>query len=425
MTNRKHPPPKQLVTQIPYIKPRAAELDNGLPVYFIEGGTEEFVKVEMVFFAGSYHQTRPLVSYTTTNLLRNGTKNNSREEVNEQLDYYSAHLQLEAQKDIVSVSVYVLNKHLEPALKLFSDIIRLPVFPEEEMRSFLKNQQQIHLINQKKVQHVARTYFNELVYGEQHPYGYRLKPDDFDRVVQVDLQQFHRRWFYPGNAFCIVSGRMPYMIEKRIGKYFGDRNWQEAETGEPPRYPMLTSGSRKVHLEMPEALQSAIRIGKQLFNRTHPAFHRLKVTNALLGGYFGSRLMQNVRQDKGYTYGIGSNIVSLLRNGYFFIATQVGSDVSKAALDEIYNDLKELRHKPAGKDELESLKNYLAGSFLRSFDGPFAQSERFKELLVFGLDFGHYDEYMNTLKNITAEDIMECAGLYLNEEEMMEVVAGK
>ncbi|TVR40803.1 MAG: insulinase family protein [Bacteroidia bacterium] len=425
MPDRTQPPSRQLIAGIPYIKPLGAKLGNGLPVYFLEGGTEEFVKIDLVFFAGSFFQNKPLVSFATTRLLRSGTSAKSRLEINELLDYYSAHLQLDAQKDIVSVSMYVLNKHLEPTLALLAMILQDPVFPEDEMRTFLKNQQQIHIINQKKVDHLARTYFGELVYGEQHPYGYRLKPENFDMVEREDLLAFHQRWFTAGNAFCIVSGRLPAKMEKMIATHLGNLSAHPIETAKPPQFQMLTSGSRKVKLEMPEALQSAIRIGKQLFNRTHPAFHRFKIANALLGGYFGSRLMQNIRQEKGYTYGITSNIISLVRSGYFFIATQVGADVSEAAREEIYRELKNLREKPATPDEMESLKNYLSGSFLRSFDGPFSQAERFKELLVFGLDHSHYDEYLQTLKTITPELIMATAADYLNEDGMMEVVAGR
>ncbi len=425
MLNRKNPPPRKYIQGIPYIKPKEANLDNGLRVYYLEGGTEDFVKVELIFFAGSYHQPKPLISFSTANLLRTGSLSHSRREINELLDFYSAHLQVEAFKDFVSVSIFVLNKHLEPALELLAELVLRPTFPEDEMRSFLKNQKQLHLINQKKVQHLARTYFSELVYGEQHPYGYRVKPEDFDKPSRDDLAAFHRSWFCPCNAFCIVSGRIPENLEALISGQLGGSGWQDSNKPQPPEYPMLSSGSRKAFLEMPEAVQSAIRIGKQLFNRTHPAYHRLKITNALFGGYFGSRLMQNIRQEKGYTYGVFSNIVSLKRSGFFFISTQVGADVRTPALEEIYREIRELRSRPASGTELESLKNYLGGSFLRSFDGPFAQSERFRELLVFGLDYSHYDDYLETLRNITPEIIMETAKDYLNEDGMMEVVAGK
>ncbi len=424
MKNRKQQPPVYIDARLPLIKPAATRLGNGLPVYFLEGGTEEIVKVEVVFFAGSYYQIKPLVAFATGNLLRYGTIRKTRAEINELFDYYSAHIQVEAQKDIVSVGMFVLGKHLPAAFDLFCEIINEPIFPEKEMNIFLSNQKQLHIINQKKVQHLARSYFNELIYGEAHPYGYRLLNEDFDKVQREDLVSFHQDWFHAGNAFCIVSGRIPETMATTVKRGLGAMKAPVTEEVKPPVYHMLSSGRRQIQLEMPGALQSAIRVGKQILNRAHPAYHRLKITNALLGGYFGSRLMQNIRQDKGYTYGINSSLVSLLRSGYFFIATQVGADVRKAALDEIYKELEALRSQPASDEELEILKNYLAGNFLRSFDGPFAQAARYKELLVFGMDWSHHEDFLTELKSITAEEIMETAGLYLREEEMMEVVVG-
>ncbi len=425
MPDRTQAPSTKLQLDIPYIKPQATVLGNGLPVYFIEGGSEEFVKVELVFLAGSYFQNKPLQAFAVMRLLRAGTETRSREEINELLDYYSAHLAVDPQKDISSISLYVLNKHLKPALDLFRELLQYPAFPADEMRTFLRNQQQMHLINQKKVQHLARTYFNELIYGEQHPYGYRVKAEDFDSLEAEDLHKFHHSYIHAGDAFCVVAGRMPDSMGQLLSDAFGHEQWKGDEIRDTPKFPALSPCRRKVHLEIPDALQSGIRVGKQLFNRTHPAYHRLKIANALLGGYFGSRLMQNIRQDKGYTYGIASNLISLVRSGYFFITTQAGVDVTEATREEIYQELKKLREQPAKEEELSSLKSYLSGSFLRSFDGPFAQSDRFKELLVFGMDHSHYDEYLDTLKTISAEDIMESASLYLREDDMMEVIAGR
>ncbi len=425
MLYRKESPPVRLGNNVPDIRPSVEHLENTLPVYYLKGGSEKMLKIEFVFFAGGYYELKPYIAQATANLLRSGTTAKSQNEINELFDYYSAHIHAEAQKDIMSVSMFVLTKHLEPAIKLFREILTEAVFPEDEMRVFLKNKKQLHAINQKKVQHLAMTYFNEMIYGETHPYGYRLKTEDFDKVERDDLKSFRDSWFHPRNAFCIVSGDLPERIAVLMAQEFGKWDPGSFETRKLPVYRMLSSGSRKMHLDMPNALQSAIRIGKQLVNRTHPAYHRIKITNALLGGFFGSRLMQNIRQNKGYTYGIGSSLVSLLRGGYFFISTQVGTEVCKPALEEIYKELQMLRSHPAGKRELETLKNYLSGSFLRAFDGPLAQAERLKELLVFGLDSSHLNDYANELKTISAEDIMETAATYLREDEMMEVVAGK
>lgn len=425
MANRKEPPDTRIIEEVPFIQPVEAVLGNGLPVYLLEGGTEDILKVELVFHAGSYYQPAPLVCFSMTNLLKSGTFGRNARQISEILDFYGTYLQEDAQKDIVSLGVFVLQKHLEPVLDLFQEMIKTPVFPEDEMMVFLRNQKQRHVVNSQKVQFLARTYFNELLYGAEHPYGYRVESADFDRVERQQLADFHREYIHPGNAFCLVSGRLPANILEMLESRLGGSGWSGGPVRTPPQYVMAAAPEKKILVEKPGALQSAIRMGRRLFNRMHPDHHRLMITNALLGGFFGSRLMQNIRQDKGYTYGIGSSLVSLLRDGYFFISSEVGVDVCQQALDQIYLELKRLRSSPATEDELQNLKHYLAGNFLRSFDGPFAQAERFKEIIAFQMDVSHYQGFLNELKTISAGQIMQVADKYLHEDSMIELVVGK
>ncbi len=350
MLNRKKSPEISLTNQAPMDEPKGFHLGNGLPVYCIRGGTEEMVSLELVFSAGSYDQPKPLVALAATKLLTAGTKGKGRQQINEAFDYHGVMLRLEASKDIISVGIQVLNKHLKVALALFQEILFQPVYPEDEISTFLSNQRQLHLVNQKKVLHLARTYFAEMVYGEKHPYGYRIKTDDFDAPTREDLLDFHRRYIHPGNAFCVVSGQLPENIGQLADTYLGLKQETAVVPGKSPGFPLISPGSRKMHLQVPGALQSAIRIGKQLINRTHPAYHKVKIANALLGGYYGSRLMQNIRQDKGYTYGVSSSIVSFVRDGYFFVSTQVGADVCQQATEEIYNEIRGLRTRPAAPE---------------------------------------------------------------------------
>lgn len=412
-------------TNIPYIRPETLLLENGLKVYLLEGGTEEIVKVELVFYAGSYFQPSPLVAYSTANLLRTGTKNRSSVEINELFDFFGAYFHADAQKDIASFSLITLQKHLESVLDMFQEIIKFPVFPQDELSVFLKNQKQQHIVNNQKVGHLARTYFNEMVFGHDHPYGYKVVTEDFDRVVRQDLVEFHNDYFHPANGFCIVSGKLPANINDLLNVSLGSYDWPSGATARVPQYIINSAAEEKVLVQKPGVVQSSIRVGRRLFNRTHPDYHRLMITNSLLGGYFGSRLMQNIRQKNGFTYGIGSSLVSLLRDGYFFIGTEVGVDVCSKAIDEIYKELKKLRGIPATEPELNALKGYLAGDFLRSFDGPFAQSQRYKEILAFRLDISHFDAFLKELNSITPQQIMQTADKYLHEDSMMELVVGK
>lgn len=425
MPDRKTPPKNRIITQLPFIEPGKRLLDNGFPVYYLEGGTEEIMKIEWIFHAGSYYQQKPLTAFSAINLLKSGSLSHSADQISEILDFYGAYLSLDAQKDISSVILYVLNKNLDPVLELLREIIRQPDYPDDETRIFLDNQRQTLVINNQKMQHLARAFFAEALFGEKHPYGYRAREEDFGSISREDLLEFHHQRIHAGNGLCIVSGKIPEGLHQKLNDYFGDQQWIGPKVEKSDDIPIVPSGENKMLIHRQEALQSAIRIGRRMITRQHPDYHRVMITNALLGGFFGSRLMQNIRQGKGYTYGIHSTLVSLVRDGYFFISTQVGVNVSQLAADEIYLELKKLRSVPASSSELQVLKNYLSGNYLRSFDGPFAQGEKFKEVVIFGLNTSHFDEFLLELKNITPQMIMETASQYLHEDHMLEVIAGK
>ncbi|MFO7977923.1 MAG: pitrilysin family protein [Bacteroidales bacterium] len=426
MPDRKIPPQNYIITHIPFIPPVKSSLSNGFPVFLLPGGTEDVVKIEWIFHAGSYYQKKPLISFSTLNLLKAGTAAKTSAQINEILDFHGAYLSLEAQKDLASVVVFVMNKNLDPVLELVQEIIRKPVFPQEELQILLNNQRQSFVVNNQKVQHLGRSYFMEAIFGGAHPYGYRLQEEDFGKITREDLVAFHQERIHGADGMCIVSGKVPPEMLEKLNRYFGDDQWVETAGNHSVKHAAGVPLQKKELLITREhAVQSAIRIGKRSVTRQDPDYHQLMIANALLGGFFGSRLMRNIRQEKGFTYGINSSIVSLVRDGYFFISTQVGVDVCKAAVDEIYLELRKLRTQPATDEELKVLKNYLAGNFLRSFDGPFAQGEKLKELVIFGLEAGHFDDFLKVLKDITPEQIMQTAEKHLHEDSMTEIVVGK
>jgi predicted Zn-dependent peptidase len=181
----------------------------------------------------------------------------------------------------------------------------------------------------------------------------------------------------------------------------------------------------KALIEKDKVYQSAIRIGKILFNKHHPDFLAMQILNTILGGYFGSRLMKNIRENKGYTYGIGSMIVSLHHSGYFVIASEVGKDVCRAALKEIYKEMKILRETTIPEDELTVVKHYLMGEVIRMFDGPFALAESLKAIVEYGLDYDYYDKTIETIKHTTARQLLDLANQYFAPGTFTEIVAGK
>jgi predicted Zn-dependent peptidase len=210
-----------------------------------------------------------------------------------------------------------------------------------------------------------------------------------------------------------------------LNDHFGGDDWRGTVNPTIVVPPIQTDPEKEHLVHMDEALQSAIRVGKILFNKTHKDFQPLQILNTVFGGYFGSRLMSNIREDKGYTYGIGSGIVSLQNGGYFFISTEVGVDVCANALHEIYFEMDRLREELITKDELQLVKNYLLGTFLRSVDGPFAMAERFKGILQYNLGYDYFDKYIATIKAVSASELRDLANKYFDKNSMIELVVGK
>ena len=222
-----------------------------------------------------------------------------------------------------------------------------------------------------------------------------------------------------------MAGKVDDDVLSLLDNHFGGNDWNAITTPSIKDLPIITSANREQLILKEDAMQSAIRIGKVLFNKTHPDFQPLQILNTLFGGYFGSRLMSNIREDKGYTYGIGSGIASLQNSGYFFISTEVGVDVCKDALKEIYFEMNRLREELVPEDELQLVKNYLLGMFLRSVDGPFAMAERFKGIMEYNLNYDYFDRYIATIKEISASQLRSLANSYFDKDSMIELVVGK
>jgi len=171
-------------------------------------------------------------------------------------------------------------------------------------------------------------------------------------------------------------------------------------------------------------LQSAIRIGAPSINKRHEDYQGLKVLNVILGGYFGSRLMKNIREEKGYTYGINSSVVSLNLTGLISISTEVSNKFTRCAIDEIYKEIRRLQSEPVDKEELSVVRNYMLGELVRMFDGPFASAESFRSAWEYGLDNSYYKRFADRIQSIEPDELKALAQKYYNTDDLYEVTAG-
>jgi len=426
MLDRSIAPSFKTIDKIDVIKAQHRKLNNGIDFYSLSAGSQEIVKIEFTFRAGMYYQPATLVASTTNVLLESGTRSYTADQLSDGIDFFGSFLELQVEQDFATITLFSLNKYLDESLKFIEEIIKYPVFPEHDFKVHIANKKQKHAINSQKVSVLARRRFSELLFGPSHPYGRDVVESDFDRISIAEIKTFFNTHYNSLNCAIFASGNIPASLLDTLNKYFGDGNWGGSEQKESNGIIALkTTSIRKHFIEKDDAIQSAIRMGRILFNKTHPDYFKFQVLNTILGGYFGSRLMANIREDKGYTYGIGSGLNNLVRSGYFFISTEVGADVTKQTLEEIYKEIKVLRETLVDPSELETVRNYILGNFLRSVDGPFALADKFKSIWEYGLDYSFFDNYFKAVKTVTPAELRDLANKYLQEKDLVECVVGK
>lgn len=425
MIDRSKAPAFKTIDRIDVLKTSHQKLSNGIDVYYLSAGSQEITRIEFIFKAGMYYQPATLIASATNNLLESGTKSYTANEISEGIDFYGSFLELHVEQDYAIVTLFSLNKYLNESLKFIEEIIKYPTFPEDEFKIHITNKRQKHAINSQKVAILAKRKFTELLFGGAHPYGKEVLDSDFDRISRAELSDFFKKCYNHKNCSIIAAGNLPEKFMDTLNLHFGETEWGGNVLPVVPTQTTQTTTKQKHLVTKDDAIQSAVRIGRILFNKTHPDYFKFQVLNTVLGGYFGSRLMANIREDKGYTYGIGSGLNNLVHSGYFFIATEVGADVTQATLTEVYKELKRLREDLIDESELETVRNYILGNFLRSVDGPFALADKFKAIWEFGLDYSFFDNYFNAVKTVTPKELRDLANKYLQEKDLIECVAGK
>ena len=403
-------------------------LDNGVEVFAINAGAQDVLQIEWVFYAGNSHETQHTVAAATNHLLKNGTSTKSAFQINEHFDYYGAYCTRACYNETATVSLHTLSKHLPVLLPVMKEIVTDAIFSEEELATFKQISKQKLAVNLKKCDFVANRLVDAYLYGEQHPYGKYTKAEEYDALTTDALKKHFQQYYVEGNCVIFVAGKLPDDIEHQLNKNFGMltlKNHKGLNTGNEITFtevPEPVAGSKKRIVNDETGLQGAIRIARPFPNRHHPDFQKVMVLNTVFGGFFGSRLMTNIREEKGYTYGIHSYVQNHLGPTAWMISTEAGKDVCEAAIQEIYKEMKVLREELIDEEELLLVRNYLIGIILGDLDGPFHIIGRWKSILLNNLDEKYFYDSIQTIKNISAEELRELSVKYLQPEAFQELV---
>ncbi|MES2873368.1 MAG: pitrilysin family protein [Bacteroidota bacterium] len=423
MIDRTMAPAFGQVEKIELIRAKPLVLDNGLKVFSVNGGDQDLVRIEFIFENIAYDPSKPLQSYAANTMLNDGTSELSASEIADRIDYYGAFLQTEFSNDQSSVTLYSLNKHLSATLPVVKAIISDSIFPQIELDTLVRNQKQKLSVNLEKNDFLSRKIFNSVLFSNTL-YGYDTRAEDYDRLTRAQLQEYFSQAYQSDNCTVVIAGKVTDEALSLIDNLFG-KNWPGGRGVIPNSFNFYPGTGGEHYVEKADALQSAIRLGKVAINRSHSDFPGMQVLNTILGGYFGSRLMANIREDKGYTYGIGSALVSMKNAGYFFIASEVGSDVCASALSEIHKEIEILKAESVSEQELDLVRNYMLGSMLGGLENAMSHADKFKNIYFSGLGYDYYQNYIQTVRSISAKELQALANKYLDWDGMEKVVVGK
>jgi zinc protease len=407
--------------QVPEVK--CIRFPNGVPVYIISGGKSKAIKVDFIYQAGAWFAKKGLIAHFCNEMLLEGTATMTGNKLMERLDFYGSYVQPFAEKDYAGVSLYGIESKITPMLKIVEPMLKASIFPAESLQTILQKKKQQFIIDQAKPKVIASRETMRLLFGANHPYGWLSTEQDFDQVQREDLLDHFHSYYGSSNLSIIVSGKVNPSTVRSLENYFGQSTWLQSDSIKPS-YTPAPSSLRVSHLPLENAVQSAIRIGSLIVSRKHEDYIGLQVLTLILGGYFGSRLMKNLREDKAFTYSIGAYIQNFAHSSLLVISTEVGKEYGHQAIEEIWKEMHLLQIQAIDADELQRVKNYFLGNLLHNFEGPINASDAFRSLWEAGFDFSFVDQIVQKVRTISPAEITILAQKYFNRADFVEVIAG-
>jgi len=421
MLDRTIAPAFKRVENIDLIKAQTLTLSNGVKIHTINVGEQDILLVHVYAQGGIVHQPASLIARMAASANTEGSINHTAKQIADKVSFYGAELDGGADAQYTKVNLACLGKHFETLLPLFYEIAYQPTFPMEELERLKQQFQQSLLVNKQKTSWLASSALEGALYGTQHPYGRTPIAEDADNVFTESLKQFHSKTFAVDLPEIVIAGKVTDRHLKLLEDYFGARTYYPLEKVVAPA---PESSAEMLHLVEKAGPQSTIRLAKMVPNRHHSDNAHLRMATEALGGYFGSRLMKNIREEKGYTYGISARIKAETEFGNLVIGTDVGAEVTQAAINEIKFELQKMVDEPLSIQELETVKTVMLSAMASSFANVYDISTGFTRIHFLGLGYDYYEGLIDAYKHATPADIQAVAAKYFTTDNLYTIVAG-
>ena len=402
-------------------------LENGMVLLLSERHTIPSVTINMLIKAGQVSEPsdKAGLAHITAGLLTEGTKKRSSSQIAEEIEFVGGGIGASGGNDSASVNLTILKKDLDLGLDILSDILLNPVFSEEEIMRKVKETKASIEKEKENPSAVAGKEFAKTVFGD-HPYGRPTEglPETLDRIVREDIVKFHATHYIPNNTIMAVVGDVTEEeIVSKLNRYLED--WKKREAVNPV-FPPVKPLSQKIVKPIDKKItQANIVLGHIGIERENPDYYAAYVMNYILGGGgFTSRLMDNIRDNKGLAYDVHSYFAPMKYSGYFNVGVQTKNESAKVAIEEVLKEMERIRSVPVTDKELEDAKAYLTGSFPLKLDTNKKIAGMLTAIEFFNLGLDYPDKYPKMINALTKDDILKVARKYLNPDNYTMVVVG-
>ena len=405
---------------LPATKTLLPEMADG--IYCFPSGNTELVKIDFLFEAGSAYQTSFLCAAAANKLLSVATKEKDSAQLAEFLDYRGVVVETTNGVQQSVLTVYMLRRFAEEVMPVLGEMLRDPAFDRGDFEVW-KERKRVELgVCERQTRERARRLFYECLMGAEHPLGRHASGADVDALRLETVKEHYRKYYSLTDCTVVVSGRIDDYLLALVERYITTPTGSERERELLPPAPEVGEGLR-CYAKVLGAVQTTLRMGRVLPLRWWEMdYARFMLLTTLTGGWFGSRLMSNLREEKGYTYGVYARTQIYRGMILFYIATDVAGEVAERAEEEIRKELEGLVQVDEG--ELERVKTVLAADFVRSLDGVFERSTRFCDMQATCVTEQLTENLREALETTTAAELEELARRMLSPRGMVCCGAG-
>jgi len=409
-------------------KPEETDLSNGVHLMVLEDHRAPIVTFQLLIEgAGGYYDPAdvPGLAGFAAALMREGTESRTSEQISEQLDRLAATVNITAgiSSPFANVSGSGLSDSVDTVLAIMGDVLMHPSFTQAEIDRY-KARTRANL-NQQRSQpsFLAQERFQRVVFGEHPASRVSATPAALDALTRDGLVAFHTAHYVPDRAVMAISGDITLAVAKQKLEA-ALAGWKKSgQEIAPTKDPEALSGRSISLVSRPGSVQTSIVVGTQAIERTNPDYEALTVANRILGGP-SARLFEHLREQKGYTYGAGSNFNAGRFRGSWSASTDVRTEVTDPALTDLLDEIRQMRETPVPAEELGNMKRAIVASFARSLENPTAILNNYIESYIYKLPPDYWDTYPTRIEAVTAADVQRVAQKYWGADRLQIVAVG-